>query len=258
MQRRSKQRALVAPVALLALLAVSCGGSDEGGDAASSPEEFCSRLQQFQDTFANEEADPETMAEFAALADDAPDEDLRTALQQMEQIAEEVSGVDENDPDAMAAMLELAFSPDVVAATETIDDYGVENCGFEASFTADESTSNDDGTPAGAADGGDSSGAGTAMSDLDTTELAEAFRDALEESDVSENGVGVSMLNGEESVLVSFEVNTSDDVDGVALCDAVAAIVEAGTEDPEVAVELLVNSEVVSQRLLGESNCVSV
>jgi hypothetical protein len=65
------------------------------------------------------------------LAKKAPNEDVRDALELIAPIFEQLSAVDENDATAMQEIFEMMSSPDVTAATEVLDRYGSDVCGFD-------------------------------------------------------------------------------------------------------------------------------
>jgi hypothetical protein len=103
--------------------------SDEGG--GGSVEEFCEFLRESEDSEIDINEDPEAAAEametMRELAPEEIREDIEVLLDVMEQLAE----LDEDDPDAMGAVFGLFFQPDVMAAAENLEDFGVDECGLE-------------------------------------------------------------------------------------------------------------------------------
>jgi hypothetical protein len=122
---------------------VACGDDDGGGGGgqAMSTEEFCELLRE-------SEADPSDDASFEALDElvaAAPPE-IRDDLELVRDRLQQLEGLDEDDPAAFEAVMELMGDPEFVAASERLEEFGVEECGMEPSDT---------GTTLGAVDEGD-------------------------------------------------------------------------------------------------------
>ncbi len=112
-----------------ALVFAGCGGSDGGGDT----EAFCERVRALE--AADESVDDDVAAaaaEFEALIDDAPAE-LRDDLRIVVDAFTELDAIDENDPEAFELFFELFERPEFVEASETLEQFGVEECGLDPS-----------------------------------------------------------------------------------------------------------------------------
>jgi len=110
-----------------ALGLAGCGGSDGGGDT----EAFCEQIRAID---ATDEAAGDDIAaaaeQFDALTDDAPDEiadDLRVVVDAFAELDE----IDEDDPEAFELFFELFQRPEFLEATETLEQFGVDECGLE-------------------------------------------------------------------------------------------------------------------------------
>ena len=64
------------------------------------------------------------------LVEKAPNTDVREALKVLQPAFEELANIDENDPEAMSGFFELLTDEKIVAASETLDRYSTEVCGF--------------------------------------------------------------------------------------------------------------------------------
>jgi hypothetical protein len=101
-------------------------GGSEGGDA----EEFCALLESDADVDPLTDEGQEMMAEIVA---NAPDE-LQEPIETLFGVFERLEGIDENDEEAFGEVFALMFDPEIIAATEEIEAWGVENCGLEEGF----------------------------------------------------------------------------------------------------------------------------
>ena len=122
-------------LAVLGLLAAGCGddgGSTGGGGGPQLSEQaFCAQLAAMEESDSDDISDAEAIAQMAALARQAPDADVRRALEKFAEIATELEGFDEDDPEALSAAFALIFDPEVMAATETIESYLSDTCGID-------------------------------------------------------------------------------------------------------------------------------
>ena len=55
---------------------------------------------------------------------------MREALQVMQPAFEKLAEIDENDPEAMSSFFELMMDEDIVAASEVLESYITNVCGF--------------------------------------------------------------------------------------------------------------------------------
>ena len=241
-----------------ALVLAACGGGDGG---ALSDEEFCAELEALEEADAagegSDELDAEALAQLRDLADRAPNEDVESALTTLGDIAEDMEGLDEDDPEAFGEVMALMFNPEVISAGETLDTYLTETCGFEDdAFEMVESDTDD---PVGDADADGPSGAssGSAMDDLDSGELREAMVAHLEDEgfEPASSGMGIS---GGSDVTASFEADGVEGAGGVDLCEALADLVADATDlDDTVSLEITLDGTVVAERPAG-ADCESV
>lgn len=121
------------------VLLVGCGGDDSGsgsggsgGGDAVSIEEFCDKISALESA-----VEPDDMASAVAviadLADSAPTDELKDALETMLPVLEGMAEIDENDPDAMNELMTLMMDPDVMEASAVMEAFGDEECGFTPS-----------------------------------------------------------------------------------------------------------------------------
>lgn len=166
----------VAAAAILAVSGASCGGSDDADDAeaASSAavdetaddtdtdsdsdeapgsaedaddggDEFCDRIRDLDETGDTDDDLGAAAEEFGALVNAAPDE-LRDDLQTVSEAFSEVADLDQDDPESFAELFEVFGRPDVIAAAENLERYGVEECGLEPPSSSDVDVAGDGST----------------------------------------------------------------------------------------------------------------
>jgi len=129
-------KTLLVPVLISSALLAACGG-DSG--SSSSDEAFCKEIEQLENL--DIETDIAAAAEILAdLAQKAPNAEVRDALGLIAPIFERLGSVDQADESAMMAILDEMSSPEVNAASEVLDTYGSEVCGFD---DAEDSASTD-------------------------------------------------------------------------------------------------------------------
>lgn len=99
--------------------------SDDGAD--SDNQAFCEQVRMLDETSDN---DLGTVSElYDELIASAPDE-VRDDLQVVADAFVELEGVDEDDPDSFAVILEVFSRPEIVEASENLERFGVEECGL--------------------------------------------------------------------------------------------------------------------------------
>lgn len=117
----------VGVVLVLALVAAACG---DDGDQAST-EQFCAELEAQE---ANQDLDldnPEDLAAFEELIDEAPDE-VRPALEEFRDLAQEFEDLEESDPDeAFGALFAVFANPDFLRALQDLSIFMADECGLE-------------------------------------------------------------------------------------------------------------------------------
>jgi hypothetical protein len=258
MAHRRVLSSLVAGAGALALLLAACGG-DDGGSAASD-EEFCAELAALEEADAgsdgSDELDAEALSQLQDLADRAPDEELRTAIETLGDIAEQMSDLDEDDPEAFGQVMALMFDPEVISAGETLDTYMVDVCGMDPDETSGEITGEDASGDDGSGDDTDaddsvSDGSVSTFDALDSSGLNDGFEGVLDDLDVDSQGRSVGVSGGAE-VTVVFDAAGVADADPVEVCEGVAALVDdalAEVNDPDpVTVEVEADGELVASR----------
>lgn len=112
-------------------LLTACGGDDgaSGGKSdAVSIEEFCTKI----DGLATAEPDDigAAVAAIQGLVVSAPTDEVRDALEILIPVLARLSAIDENDPDAIGEMMELALDPKIMEASAVLETFGAEECGF--------------------------------------------------------------------------------------------------------------------------------
>jgi hypothetical protein len=115
----------------------ACSDDDEGngsGDGGGGDQEaFCELL-------AVAELDPTTAEGRQAVEDalDAAPDELRDDMQFLADLYEDMGDFDEDDPAALAEMLEVLADPEAVEAFERIEQFGVAECGAASTMTFDD------------------------------------------------------------------------------------------------------------------------
>jgi hypothetical protein len=99
-------------------------------DEASTAGDFCERLLEFDDSQFSDDAEAASQA-LGELIDDAPDsirEDLELVVDAFSQLAD----LDPDDPESFEMFLEVFGSDEVIAASENLTQFGIEECGLDA------------------------------------------------------------------------------------------------------------------------------
>lgn len=103
-----------------------CGGDDDDSSSAElSTEEFCAHLEELDDE-SSETPDVSVIDDVIAVA---PNE-LRESLGVLRDAFVELEEVDDGE-DGFEAAMEIMFQPAVFAASMAVEEWGVENCGFD-------------------------------------------------------------------------------------------------------------------------------
>jgi hypothetical protein len=231
---------LCALVLLTVAAACSNGDRGEGADDESvdderaddgSDDDFCGLLEASVGEDAIDLETDEGTEAFAELVEAAPDE-LAEPMGVIEDALSQVTDFDEDDPEAFSEAFDALFDPDVVAAFEEVEAYGVETCGLPEGFLDNGTDGGVDGTGGEAEDGdGDGSGGGDFVStDEVQAHLEATYGDVPPFSEI----VGWSSVNGVFSV--SFDVAPSVD-DATDVCQAISAyIYDIAGYDPSIEV----------------------
>lgn len=226
-----------------------------------SDDEFCELMAELEQD-ASDMDDLEALAMFTGVADQAPDPEVREAMQLFAGKIEELEGLDEDDPEAMGAAFALMMDPELTAATETINTYMTEVCGIDTGTDVgggdgdffDEDDEASEGNDTDGVDGPASDG--SAMDDLSAGDVREALEERLDEFVAENSGSGVGIFPSGDLVVVDFTVYLPEDggeVDALALCNLLADTVDSMTDDPGVRLEVLVDDDNVAERQPGGS-----
>lgn len=126
-------RVFVLPLFAGALALPACGGDSP---ASSSDEAFCQEIERLDELDIEE--DIASAAEILGdLAKKAPNDEVRNALELIAPIFQRLSEVDEADVTAMQEIFALMSSPEVTAASDVLDRYGSDVCGFDQAGSSD-------------------------------------------------------------------------------------------------------------------------
>lgn len=226
---------VLAPLCL-ATFAVSCGGEDGGfGSNSLSTEEFCDKVASL-DAMTGES--PEELAEatkvFQELASDAPTADLRDAMNALLPVIEQMSTVDENDPEAFSKVMELMMDPAVIAAGTVLEEFSTTECGM----SSEDTSSSDDTMPSDSAES-----TGYIFDDMSSGDISDYVQE--NGADLFPNGyVSSSSMSGADGyteIVVDFA--GSDTLDGVGLCDLVFEAISSKSTDS--AVRIVIQNDTV-------------
>ena len=141
----SPRRAVVFVLPILGLSIISCGG-DSGLSSKASEAEFCAMLQaiESEQVFENAMEDPAALTEatqvLTDLAKAAPTAELKEAIESLIPVMETMATIDENDPEALASLMELMSDPKLESAGETVDAFTEDVCKIPTSDSSDTST----------------------------------------------------------------------------------------------------------------------
>lgn len=138
--RITSTRFLIATLAL-SIVAISCGGGG-GGDAMGgnsstrlSDEEFCAKIVSLESETSSDDSSPQAMLDSLNLLRDlakvAPNAELQAALETFTPLLEEMSKLDEDDPEAFSIIFAKLFDPKFINAGEVLDAYTTDVCGIE-------------------------------------------------------------------------------------------------------------------------------
>ena len=138
--RITSPRLLVATLAL-SIVAISCGGGDDGdamgGNSSTrlSDEAFCAKITALNNETSGDDTSPEAMLEMLQVLQDmakvAPTAELQEALEAYAPMFEGMSKLDQNDPAALSTAISKLFTPEVMKAGEILEAYSTDVCGIE-------------------------------------------------------------------------------------------------------------------------------
>ena len=141
----SPRRAVVLLLPILGLSIISCGG-DSGLSSKASEAEFCAMLQAIESdqVFENAMEDPAALTEVTQMLTDlakaAPTAELKEAIETLIPVMETMATIDENDPEALASLMELMSDPKLESAGETVDAFTEDVCKISTSDSSETST----------------------------------------------------------------------------------------------------------------------
>lgn len=236
---------------VFALVLAACGdddGTGSAGGAAMSDDEFCALIDETEGW----DDDDDELASFAVLGElarRAPNAQLRDAFLKFAEVGEELDGLDEDDPEALGLVFELMLDPEMAAATATIEGYMADVCGIDPEVDGTEFEF-DDATDEGGSDGG-AMGSGSAFNDIHAGELHEAMASAVDQHAPGAEAAGAGIYPRDDATVVEFTIGPADEVDRVALCEALVDLVEARTSDPDVSIQVKGSLGTIAERLPG-------
>jgi hypothetical protein len=224
--------ALTAGTIGAALLLSACGGGDgtDGGAADTvSIEEFCSRI----DALASA-AEPDdigsAVAAIEGLVDAAPTDEVRDALETLVPVLSRMGAIDENDPDAIGELMELAMDPKIMEASAVLETFGTVQCGF----SPDDATSTESVPEFSFDEGADPS---IAVFETDT------IREFLEASAIEFlNGGSISSITvlGEgDGYAVTVDSTSDSGVAAVPICELLVELFDTNAPDVDVTIEVM-------------------
>ncbi len=217
-------RALTVVVLLLAA-AAACGGEDGGSDTVDDgdPEAFCERLQELDESGDLDLDDAEAVEAFDDLVDLAPEE-IDSDANRIQRAFEELSELNEDDPDAFGAAFEIILDPRLTSSLEDFAEYAEDECGLEVEEPDALGDFSDDLSGDLTSDFSDDF-SGDLTDDLsDDISPASELRAYLEAEypDYSRLATGIGTVEtGEAAVQVTLSLGQTTDADtAVAICEA--------------------------------------
>jgi hypothetical protein len=236
----SSAPSLRAGAVLIALVLVGCGGDD--GAERLDDDAFCARVATLEAASSGEAPDAVDVSELRKLAEQAPNDELRAAIETLVPVIERFTELDENDPEALGLVFELLVDPAFQEATETVEAYATGTCGLPPSGTDDGSVDETVGEPTG-----------SAADDLAAGELQDQLRAVVDELAPDHQGTSmlITLAPEQDATLVALDVTGPSSIDAIGLCEALGAAVDAGTTDRAVVVEVREDGELVASRPPG-------
>ena len=133
--RKTSFRLLLATLALSAVV-ISCGGDAMGGNGGTrlTDEAFCAKITGLNNETSGDASSPQEMLDSLNLLKDlakiAPTAELQQAIEVFTPLLEEMTKLDENDPEAFSTMFGQLFNPELIKALEVLDAYTTDVCGI--------------------------------------------------------------------------------------------------------------------------------
>jgi hypothetical protein len=277
-------RVLAVPFVVV-LVAASCGGGDDGTDGADDDgaddvEAFCERLRALEadDTVDVDEDFDAAMAEMTELRDAAPAElrdDLDMVIDVFRQM-DEIENAGGDDEDTFGAVFALLLDPEFTAASERLEQWGVDECGLEPSTddgfddmnddtTGDDTTGNDTTGDGASDDAVQPGGLITEAADVPDPLYDPIFDDdVVDPSSISINGLQYHLdVNHTDAPwrtrLTSFSIGGSVGVGGLELddvavdvCNAVAEYIAPFEPGWEITIESYAQDDTGAYNYVGD------
>lgn len=236
---------LVATIAAVGLLAGACSSDGDTTDTSESGErelttetsqqpsgpaadtEFCTRVAALDDGEADldlEEDPQQALSAIESIAEVAPEELSADFEVFVGTLAEFPSDLPEDDPNALASLLELFMDPDFLEAQSRIGDYVQEECGLDIDGLGG-STSDDA--------EGDTAEAGT--SGEVTLEEIDAVEDANDDQSW-EDKLSSTVINGQADVQLGSGPEPFTEAEALQLCNAMVDALSADHPELQVSV----------------------
>lgn len=243
-RRHVRFAVFVATIAALGMLAGACSSDGDTTDTSESGErelttetsqqpsgpaadtEFCTRVAALDDGEADldlEEDPQQALSAIESIAEVAPEELSGDFEVFVGTLAQFPSDLPEDDPNALASLLELFMDPDFLEAQSRIGDYVQEECGLDIDGLS-ASTSDDDADAAEAGTSGEV-----------TLEEIDAVEDANDDQSW-EDKLSSTVINGQADVQLGSGPQPFTEAEALQLCNA---MVDALSEDhPELEVSV--------------------
>lgn len=228
---------------LLVVAATSCGGDSggSGGPAAMSDDEFCREVERLNSTDPASDLDT-ALTILEDLGTKAPNKEVRDALAAIRPVIEEMSQIDESDPEAMSRAFELMFSPELVKAGEILNAYSSDVCGLESATT-------DPALGSGGATGG-SPGGGA----LDSALVSNATEELVAGMGSSATLASAAVQAIADGTLVQVDFVDSDDaLDVLAICNALRLLADGVSGGANVEIEISVDGSPVARKATDQT-----
>ncbi len=225
----------------VAVVALGACGGDDGSEAGSvadtgDAEAFCERLVELDDAEGLDLEADAALAAFDELVDLAPEE-IDSDLRRVQRALEQLSELDESDPDAFGAAFEIVLDPALSSSIEDFTQYAEDECGVEVEggdgfgdLSADLSGDFSTDLSSDGADGED-----------DEPSPSRALRSFLDEEypDYADLASGISSVSiGGGDVQLTLLLDESVDSDtAVAICEATLEFAD-GAEILQIEVEV--------------------
>lgn len=130
-RRLTRTTALLVGGATFLTTATLAGCSGDGDSAPAGAGDFCTQMAAFaaaSDDAGADELTPEVLTEMRALAESAPDGEVRDALEAALPLIEQIEELDENDPQQFEQIMQLVFAPELSTAAQVLEQAWSDDC----------------------------------------------------------------------------------------------------------------------------------